>query len=54
MTRKLAWIYWRIKVKGMEYVELGVKKYEKQILLYKQRSLTRLAKELEVQIIYNE
>ena len=41
-------------VKGTEYVELGVKKYEEQILQQKQRSLQRLAKELKVQIIYNE
>lgn len=54
VARKLAETYWRIMVKGTEYVELGVKKYEEQILQQKQRSLQRLAKELKVQIIYNE
>jgi transposase len=52
MARKLAELYWRVMVKGLEYAEQGVKKYEE--LLYKQklRSLTRIAKKLNVQIQY--
>lgn len=52
VARKLAETYWRIMVKGTEYVERGVKKYEEQILMQKQKSLERLAKELKVQVIY--
>lgn len=54
VARKLAETYWRIMVKGMAYVENGVKKYEDQLLLQKKRSLEKMAKELKVQIIYNE
>jgi len=41
-------------VKGMAFVENGIKKYEEQMLIQKQRSLNRLAKELKVQVVYNE
>ncbi|HEY6907170.1 MAG TPA: IS110 family transposase [Ignavibacteriaceae bacterium] len=53
VARKLAALYWRVMVKGMAYVENGIKKYEEQLLVQKQRSLNRLAKELKVQISYN-
>lgn len=53
IARKLAETYWRIMVKGMEYVEKGVRKYEEQLLMQKRRSLERLAKELKVQVVYN-
>jgi len=41
-------------VKGMAFVENGIKKYEEQMLIQKQRSLNRLAKEHKVQVVYNE
>ncbi|MCE5226443.1 MAG: hypothetical protein LLG05_11385 [Porphyromonadaceae bacterium] len=53
IARKLVVLYWRIMVKGMAYVEEGVKKYEEQMLIHKQRSLNRLAKELKVQVVHN-
>lgn len=53
IARKLAVLYWRIMVKGMAFVEEGIKKYEEQLLIQKQRSLNRLAKELNVQVVYN-
>ena len=53
VARKLAVLYWRIMVKGMAFVEEGIKKYEQQLLLQKQKSLERLAKDLNVQIAYN-
>jgi len=53
IARKLAVLYWRIMVKGMAFVENGVKKYEEQMLIQKQRSLNRLAKELKVHVVYN-
>ena len=32
IARKLAVLYWRIMVKGVEFVEKGIKKYEEQLL----------------------
>jgi transposase len=53
VARKLAILYWRIMVKGMAFVEEGIKKYEEQLLAQKHKSLERLAKDLNVQIAYN-
>jgi transposase len=53
VARKLASLYWRIMVKGMAFVEEGIKKYEEQLLEQKHRSLKRLAKELNMQITSN-
>lgn len=50
-ARKLAELYWRTMVKGTEYAEQGVKKYELQLLAQKQKSVERLAKELNLQLI---
>lgn len=54
VARKLAAMYWRIMVKGVDYVEKGIKDYEGRLLAQKQRSLFRLAKELNMQLSYNE
>jgi transposase len=51
VARKLAIMYWRIMVKGMDFVEIGVQKYEEQLIAQKQRSLLRLAKELKMQVV---
>lgn len=53
IARKLAVLYWRIMVKGMDFVEKGIQEYEQRLLAQKQRSLTRLAKELKMQVVYN-
>jgi hypothetical protein len=53
IARKLAVLYWRMMVKGMSFVEEGIKKYEERLLIQKQRSLNRLAKELKVQIVHH-
>jgi hypothetical protein len=53
VARKLASLYWRIMVKGMAFVEEGIKKYEERLLEQKHKSLQRLAKELNVQISSN-
>jgi transposase len=53
VARKIAVLYWRIMVKGMAFVEEGVKKYEEQLLAQKHRSFERLAKDLNIQIAYN-
>lgn len=54
VARKLAAMYWRIMVKGIDYVEKGIKQYEEQLKAQKQRSLFRLAKEFNMQLSYNE
>ena len=53
VARKLAELYWRIMVKGMAFVEEGIKKYEERLLAQRHKSLERLAKELNVQISSN-
>ena len=40
-------------VKGVECAELGIKKYEKQLLAQKHKSRQRIANELKVQIAYS-
>jgi hypothetical protein len=46
LARKLATLYWRVMVKGLSYVEAGLKAYEDQVLETKCRALKRLAKQL--------
>lgn len=48
VARKLAAQYWRLMVKGRDYVERGVKEYEKQVYRSKVRALERLNKELNI------
>lgn len=50
VARKLAEIYWRAMVKGLEYVEYGVQHYEEQLKKQQMKTLHRLANELNVQI----
>ena len=52
IARKLAVLYWRIMVKGMEFVEIGIQKYEERLLAQKERSHYRLAKELKLQVVH--
>ena len=51
MARKIAELYWKVINKGIEYAEAGIKKYEDQIVKNKQKSLHRLAKELNLKVI---
>ncbi|MCZ7637299.1 MAG: transposase [Verrucomicrobia bacterium] len=46
LARKLAEWFWRVMVKGVEYVERGLAQYEEQVLETKRRALQRLAKQL--------
>lgn len=50
-ARKLAELYWKTMAKGTEYAEQGVKKYEMQLLIQKRKSVERLAKELNLQLV---
>lgn len=50
MARKLAILYWRIMVKGLDYTEKGIIRYEEQLMANKLKTLNRLANELNVEI----
>jgi transposase len=51
MARKLAAWFWRKMVKGDEYVEKGLARYEEQVRKTKEYALKRLAKELGRQLM---
>lgn len=51
LARKLATLFWRVMVKGMDYVERGLQQYEAQVLQTKQRALRSLAKQLGQQLV---
>lgn len=50
-ARKLASQYWRLMVKGNDFIEKGVNQYEEILRSQKQRFLTKLAKEFNVELI---
>jgi transposase len=51
LARKLAILFWRVMVKGTDYVELGLLTYESKVLQTKQRALRRLARELGQELV---
>ena len=51
LARKLAAWFWRVMVKGDDYVERGLAHYEEQVRNTKERALKRLAKELGRQLV---
>ena len=54
MARKLAVLYWRVMVKGIDYAEKGIEQYEQQIVANKFKTLSRLARELKMDVIGNK
>jgi transposase len=50
-ARKLAVLIWGAMVKGLDYVEEGLKRYQTRVLETKQRAVHRLAKELGLEIL---
>lgn len=46
LARKLAVLFWRVMVKGLAYVEQGLKRYEEHVLKTKHHALKNLAKQL--------
>jgi hypothetical protein len=50
-ARKLGELIWDALVKGMDYVEKGLKQYEERVLETQVRTLERLAKKLGVDVI---
>lgn len=51
LARKLAELYWRVMVHGMEYVEEGLVRYEQRVLETKKRALKHLADQLGQQLV---
>jgi transposase len=51
LARKLAGWFWRVMVKGDDYVEQGLARYDEQVRKSKERALKRLAKELGRELI---
>lgn len=49
-ARKLAILYWRLMVKGLEYVERGIQGYEQKIAQQKEAWLKKAAQELGYQL----
>jgi transposase len=52
-ARKLAVLYWRLMVKGLDYTEKGIKAYEEKMKLQKERWLQKTANDLGYQLIDN-
>lgn len=50
VARKLAVQYWRLMVKGQDFVEKGVDAYEKILLVQKEKYIRKLALELNMEI----
>lgn len=50
VARKLAELYWKLFVKGLAYVENGIERYQEKMLLNKQKAVTRMAKELGLEV----
>jgi len=46
LARKLGVLIWRVMVKGLDYVEAGLEKYEAKVMETKHRTLRRLALQL--------
>jgi transposase len=51
LARKLAILFWRVMVKGFDFVEHGLADYEARVLRTKQLALQRLAKQLGRQLV---
>lgn len=53
-ARKLATLYWRLMVNGLEYTEKGIKDYEEKLLLQKEKWLSKTANEMGYQLTANQ
>ena len=54
MARKIAVLYWRVMVKGVDFAEQGVKYYEEQLIMNKLKTVNRLARDLNLNIVENQ
>ena len=53
MARKVAILYWRLMVKGKDYIEKGIEFYENQVRANKHKALQRLANELDATLSFS-
>ena len=51
LARKLAALFWRVMVHGIEYVEKGLKNYHAQVALTEQRLLRKLARKHNLNLV---
>ena len=51
LARKLAALFWRAMVKGLDFVEMGVAQYEAKVLQTKHSILHKLARQLGQQVV---
>lgn len=51
LARKLACLFWRSMVRGLDYVEEGIAQYQERYQASKQKSLNRLAHELGYKVV---
>lgn len=51
LARKLATLFWRVMVKGLDFVETGLAQYEEKVLETKRHILHRLARQLGHQVV---
>jgi transposase len=51
LARKLASMFWHVMVEGVEYVEQGLQKYEARVAATEQRTLRKLARKFNVEIV---
>lgn len=51
LARKIAEQYWRLMVKGGQFVELGVEQYKEQLQLHKEKMMNKLAKDLGMKVV---
>jgi transposase len=53
-ARKLAILYWRLMVKGLDYTEKGIKDYEARVNMQRERWLMKTAKDMGYQLSVNQ
>ena len=51
LVRKLAALFWRVMVHGLEYVEKGLQNYQTQVALTEQRLLHKLARKHNLNLV---
>lgn len=54
MARKLAILYWKLFMEGMDYVKQNAQDYRQKLRERKEKNIKKLAKELNMQIVENK
>lgn len=53
-ARKLAILYWRLMVKGLDYTERGIKDYEERVKMQREKWLLKTANDMGYQLTVNQ